>query len=1591
MAFQGFRGSSGPVHPPSSVQFGGAARPPSPSTPSLFNSSPIRSPQLYGPTPPQRSPPKSGGSTYRPQSSPAGFDNPSIVDASYPLSRAPRPNIARPTWDNRQNGSTSANKNVYQRLSTPNASTSSGTATQGRNPGLQEINQTRSPPFPADDRDNFENGYMASRSGSLTGPRELSPPKALSPPAFMNHQSNIQSTPSGVSQRPSSFPATGVSRSRSPVSYADLPNLQESPSISPAAAAFTSSRGMPLENSPRPNPTPFSSPKQEFRNDTHYSPNPFKRPSMSTKIAPASQTAPFTPQSQTRRIVTPPSRNNDLENTDVIRPSLPKRTRSPPPPSKTREFQEIFNPTENDADRETQAKAKRMARFKIELREEERTNQDSPIQKLPSNRPINHATEKPMALKDPSEEGTGQHPNGNIVSDYEAMESSGVIIGLCPDMCPEPERAERERKGDLDQYERLDGDRNQTDKSLAVKKYTRTAEREATLIRPMPILEKTIQYLLSLLNTPYDDKFLGMYNFLWDRMRAIRMDLRMQHIFDQGAITMLEQMIRLHIIAMHELCEYTKGEGFSEGFDAHLNIEQMNKTSVELFQMYDDHRKKGIDVPTEKEFRGYYALLKLDKHPGYKVEPAELSLDLAKMTPELRQKPEILFARDVARACRTGNFVAFFRLARKATYLQACLMHAHFAKLRTQALAALHGGLLTGQGIPVVQVSQWLGLEDDDVDCLLEYHGFSIKDFDVPYMVKEGPFLNSDKDYPTKCSNLVHLKKSRSIVDDIISSSKLVPMPNKERKVETHKIHKEGSPVAQPVKKNSIPRVVDVNMIDQEPVMAQEDHISDRLMKETPAIIQQYSNNNWAPSVSIPTWTYPSTPRSPPAKPVTKEIRTHESFGRDSPKKSVLSSTSPPSPRSVVLPMQIAETRAIQETSAGDIQFGEEKSGALGVFESSDSEDITDNYHVAEANELAKIKYGKEVAEAKLKLLIRLWKRRASKMKELREKRVIAANAALNSLSLGLPIRSNKHVPSTSPVFNINHIVRERYDKYEKCWSPLNVSEVVADQLHQRNPDVNCLCFKLIICSQMKNIDIHSEKHKVAGPMTAGLWLRSKLIPDRKVDDDLLLLSPDMAIWRTWACSESSSREICCLSVIKDVRFEDLTEEVIGANAVLFLFYDSISLELQRASLRNIVMSLPSNSRLPLLILCDSYEADVSDPSTSVACKLDLSNVDGTRISEVNVLFLSVKRELEPSDGFHSDNQLRHGLQWMASESPVQPVLQSAQIRDVVLSHLKPSLDRLTQMSVYEVGPENCVAAFNWALDRSVHEVVEAAKGNPTGWPSPEICLLDNSSNEQQACELYLPRVGWSSPQRTEELVHALNSCKLPALTEDLTWLHRGSYMGEDLEKHGSLLENCLFGYLTESVKVLGLSLAKQEAHLILQKNTRLELRNSSFYLVPAWAAIYQRVFNWQLTNLTNVKHSTVYLPKHQDGVPQMSSIDTLMLDSSLPSTYCLDNPSLDELVEVGCGISETHRPPILTDPVGSQVQVTMDHSASHERDSTQDRETDADDMHLSHVLPDTSNEFEAVAKKEAGRLSELLNSCNILQNSISKKLSLYF
>ena len=59
------------------------------------------------------------------------------------------------------------------------------------------------------------------------------------------------------------------------------------------------------------------------------------------------------------------------------------------------------------------------------------------------------------------------------------------------------------------------------------------------------------------------------------------------------------------------------------------------------------------------------------------------------------------------------------------------------------------------------------------MESLLEYHGFLIKVFDEPYMVKDGPFINGDKDYDTRRSILVETKKSGLIFEDVVPATEV--------------------------------------------------------------------------------------------------------------------------------------------------------------------------------------------------------------------------------------------------------------------------------------------------------------------------------------------------------------------------------------------------------------------------------------------------------------------------------------------------------------------------------------------------------------------------------------------------------------------------------------------------------------------------------------------------------------------------------------------------------------------------------------------------------------------------------------------------
>ncbi|KAL0457352.1 UNVERIFIED_CONTAM: SAC3 family protein B [Sesamum latifolium] len=419
--------------------------------------------------------------------------------------------------------------------------------------------------------------------------------------------------------------------------------------------------------------------------------------------------------------------------------------------------------------------------------------------------------------------------------------------------------------------------------------------------------------------------------------------------------------------------------------------------------------------------------------------------------------------------------------------------------------------------------------------------------------------------------------------------------------------------------------------------------------------------------------------------------------------------------------------------------------------------------------------------------LRRIWKRRTAKKRELREHKQVAANAAFSLLSLGPPIWQCEAQAGNYGTFDIDHVMSERHEIQERSWSVLNPSDVVAAKLAEKNPDAKCLCWKMILCSQEEAMHGDSRELQTEASMSAaGSWLHSKLMPaSNDGDRNLLVSSRGLAIWRSWIPGQSGTELTCCLSVIKSSTNEDLDKAMIGASAVLFLLSEHIPLGLQRKWLHDLVMLLPSGSRLPLLILSGSGK-DESLPST-IAKDLGLHDIDKSRVSTFYITFLKDK-DTKELDGFFSDEHLREGLEWLATESPPQVAVSKTKTRELVLSRLN-MLEVCDEINTHRLGPNNCISAFNEALGRSMEEVAAAAHANPTGWPCPEIDLLEESSDEYRATAWYLPSIGWSAASRTEELISAMSDSKLPTLEDDLSWLAGGLNISDDIENQKSRLE----------------------------------------------------------------------------------------------------------------------------------------------------------------------------------------------------------
>ncbi|CAN6319987.1 unnamed protein product [Urochloa humidicola] len=300
------------------------------------------------------------------------------------------------------------------------------------------------------------------------------------------------------------------------------------------------------------------------------------------------------------------------------------------------------------------------------------------------------------------------------------------IIGTCPDMCPERERELRERLRDLAVFERVGGDPGRTSPSLAVKKFCRTISSThvmASDIRPLPVLRETMDYLLHLLDSS-EHPFETIHDFIFDRTRSIRQDLSMQNIVNDQAVQIYEDVVTFHIRSHQRLARSCLDSDVSSL--CFLNMEQLTKCLLSLFDMYHVIHESDSHSKREAEYYSFYVLL----HLGCKIPKMvdSLSLWYSRLATQVRQSKEMIFARNLLRCYQLGNFKRFFcMIAAEATDLQVRLVEPFLNEVRATALMYFNHSGYKLQHHPLEHLSGILMIEVSELETLCRICGLEIR------------------------------------------------------------------------------------------------------------------------------------------------------------------------------------------------------------------------------------------------------------------------------------------------------------------------------------------------------------------------------------------------------------------------------------------------------------------------------------------------------------------------------------------------------------------------------------------------------------------------------------------------------------------------------------------------------------------------------------------------------------------------------------------------------------------------------------------------------------------------------------------------
>jgi len=303
-------------------------------------------------------------------------------------------------------------------------------------------------------------------------------------------------------------------------------------------------------------------------------------------------------------------------------------------------------------------------------------------------------TDKPRQFKKCTDSESGEG----------CTDSDGVVVGRCSAFCPPNELKLRVRERLLSKYEVGGGGLR------PVKEYSRPAAGQASpssdIVRTPDTLLDCVKYLVMDVLMPrvmVKEEQLDLYDFVFDRLRAVRQDLVVQGVMDNTSMVILSICVRIHLLFGHLLANHPS-------FSEHIN------TSHQL-----DCVKSCLLIPSTHHtnmMESVYLLSNMDS-------PSAMSWAISQ--PKLSQQLKLSLA--IAHAYEQGNCVRFYRLV-STLPLILLLASAKYCQLMSEHALSVYtkGYKAKNARYPLSHMATLLWLPPSSLSCMLLSKGILVQD-----------------------------------------------------------------------------------------------------------------------------------------------------------------------------------------------------------------------------------------------------------------------------------------------------------------------------------------------------------------------------------------------------------------------------------------------------------------------------------------------------------------------------------------------------------------------------------------------------------------------------------------------------------------------------------------------------------------------------------------------------------------------------------------------------------------------------------------------------------------------------------------------